>query len=283
MSKKETAEENAKRQLAILLTSTPSLRARMFANPTRQVGRSLPSAKYWDYQVTGWFPPSRWWQLRQARRRLAQEVLMNVAQEVQRHEVAATVNTDAVFEEFFLPIVKTSQRSFASISVLSWGTFVVGVLLIAAGVSVAIWPPVGINATVVSSIFGGTGAVSALGAVYATVKQGIREVTVDVARLRMVLTAFATQLGQLRALAEAPPQQGITPPCSLQAVMEINGAITKAMGSAVSLIPLVTDRSPAEGATRARGTRPRTRTAAAATTGATANTNGDGPAAAPEG
>jgi hypothetical protein len=225
------------------LTATPGLRAKLFANPTRQVGRSLPSGRYWKYEQVHTRNPFRyWWRRRLARREVAQSVLTIIAGEIQRHELAAVVNTDAVFQEFFAPIVEASQRSFSSVTALSWGTFMVGVGLIISGVVVAIVNPAQVNSTVIAGIFGGTGAVSALGSVLASSKQGIREVTVDVARLRMVLTAFATQLGQLRALAEVPPQPGVVPtPPSIKTVTAINDAIATAMKSAVDLIPEISD------------------------------------------
>jgi len=236
-------EHEPERNLALLLTATPSLRAKLFANPTKQVGRSLPSGKYWDYGSSAkWNLFVRWSDRRKARRELAEAVLRTIAEQVERHELAATVNTDAVFEDFFAPIVKASQWSFSSVTLLSWGTFMVGVGLIIAGVVVAISPPAHVNSTVIASIFGGSGAVSALGAVYATAKRGIRQVTADVARLRMVLTAFATQLGQLRALAEAAPQPGVAP-ANVSSVTRLNKEITTAMKGAVDLIPIISDSS----------------------------------------
>lgn len=35
--------------LASVLTATPALRAKLFANPTRAIGSNLPPAKYWEY------------------------------------------------------------------------------------------------------------------------------------------------------------------------------------------------------------------------------------------
>jgi hypothetical protein len=249
------------RQLAVLLTATPGLRAKLFANPTKQVGRSLPPAKYWDYGVTTNLPGLHHWRLRIERRKLAERVLKEVASEIERHELAATVNTDAVFEEFFAPIVKASQWSFSSVTFLSWATFFAGVGLIGAGVWIALAPPANVNPTVMSSIFGGAGATSALGAVYANVKQGIREATVDVARLRMVLTAFATQLGQLRALAEVPPDKANPKPPDLGQIEKINDAITTVTDAALNQMkPIVDTPSGAtnNGASAEQPARPRT-------------------------
>src|SRR5712691_5384044 len=118
------------RQLADLLTATPGLRAKLFANPTKEVGRQLPPKKYWNYGTKWW----RWRARRRARVSLASNILLHIAEDVSSKKLASTVNTDAVFEEFFAPIVKVSQRSFNSVFLLSWGAFVAGLGLIGAGV-----------------------------------------------------------------------------------------------------------------------------------------------------
>lgn len=193
--------------LVTLLTCTPNLRAKFFANPTRAVVRSLPPVRSWDYQYPSWgWLPWRWRPFRyhKERRLLAKQILENVTKGVGDQKVVASVNTDSVFEEYFRPIVRVSQRSFTSVYVLSIAAFVIGIGLIVFGAFVAIHPLAGTNSTVVSSVFGGSGAISALGAVYAMATRGIREATLDHARVRVVLTAFATQLGQLRAIMEQP-------------------------------------------------------------------------------
>ena len=226
--------------LADLLTATPNLRARLFANPTRQAGKSLPPAKYWDYRPSGpaWIPwnwygsPFRY---RRERALLAKLILDKITGQIknadQSQGIVASVSTDSVFEEYFAPIVRVSQRSFTSVFYLSIAAFIAGLSLIGIGTYIAIFPRVGTNSTVVSSVFGGSGAVSALGAVYAMATRGIREATLDHARVRLVLTAFATQLGQLRAIIEKPPPQSIT------AAKQLNDAIGKSMNEALHGIP----------------------------------------------
>jgi hypothetical protein len=145
--------------------------------------------------------------------------------------IAASVSTDSVFEDYFAPIVKVSQRNFTSVFYLSIAAFVVGVSLIGVGTYLAVVPHPGTNSTVVSSIFGGSGVISALGAVYAMATRGIREATLDHARVRLVLTAFATQLGQLRAIIEKPPPQKISD------AKQLNDAIGKSMREALDGIP----------------------------------------------
>jgi hypothetical protein len=198
--------------LSVLLTATPNLRASFFADPTRQVGKSLPPAKSWVYGTGrdwGWLPwywPSDLFRYRQARKHLAQDVLQEMKKRVtdssQGQAITASINTDSVFAEYFAPIVKVSLRSFSTVYVLSLAAFAVGIGLIAVGAYVAISPPSGTDSTVVASVFGGTGAFSALGSVYTMAKSGIREVTNDHTRVSLVLTSFATQLGQLRTIIE---------------------------------------------------------------------------------
>lgn len=222
--------------LSALLTATPNLRARFFANPTRQAGKSLPPAKSWDYRPSGslWLPwnwygsPFRY---RRERALLAKSTLRKITSQVQSGDLSASVNTDSVFEEYFAPIVKVSQRSYTAVFYLSIAAFIAGISLIGAGVYLAITPRTGTNSTVVSSIFGGSGAISALGAVYSMASRGIREATLDHARVRLVLTAFATQLGQLRAIIEKPPQQKIPE------AKELNDAIENSMIAALEGIP----------------------------------------------
>jgi hypothetical protein len=226
--------------LSALLTATPNLRARFFANPTRQAGKSLPPAKSWDYRPSGsaWLPwnwygsPFRY---RRERAQLAKSILGKITSRVQSGDqsqaISVSVNTDSVYEEYFAPIVKISQRSFTSVFYLSIAAFVVGISLIGAGIYLAIAPRTGTNSTVVSSIFGGGGAISALGAVLAMATRGIREATLDHARVRLVLTAFATQLGQLRAIIEKPPLQNIPE------AEKLNDAIGKSIKAALDGIP----------------------------------------------
>jgi hypothetical protein len=226
--------------LAALLTATPNLRARFFANPTRQAGKSLPPAKFWDYHPSGsaWLPwnwygsPFRY---RREQALLAKAIIKQITGQVQSKDqsqgITASVNTDSVFEEYFAPIVKISQRSFTSVFYLSIAAFIAGICLIGVGTYIAIVPKTGTNSTIVGSIFGGSGAISALGAVYAMATRGIREATLDHARVRLVLTAFATQLGQLRAIIEKPPPQKISD------AKQLNEAIGESMKDALNGIP----------------------------------------------
>jgi hypothetical protein len=197
--------------LATLLTATPNLRARFLANPTREAGKSLPPVKYWNYSPPpGWrWLPWYWlgspFRYREERARLAKAILEQMTREVKDQKITAAVNTDSVFEEYFAPIVRVSQRSFSSVYLLSIAAFVAGLGLIGVGAYIAVSPRSGTNSTVVASVFGGSGAISALGAVYAMATRGIRDATLDHARVRLVLTAFATQIGQLRAIIERSP------------------------------------------------------------------------------
>jgi hypothetical protein len=235
---------NHEDDLAVLLTATPGARAKLFANPTKFVGKNMPPERYWEYLQgrrsgdgsDGWHPIKDWRAIRRARRHLAEDILVRIARDVRENKLASQVNTDAVFEEYFAPIVKVSRRSVTSVFYLSYLAFLAGLGLIAIGAIVALEPPAGVDSTVVSSIFGGSGAVSALGAVYAMAKQGIREATLDQARLRMVLTAFATQLGQLRALAETTGEQRSA---KLGEAEQINKAIAESMKDALDKLPSI--------------------------------------------
>jgi hypothetical protein len=234
----KTSEETDREAelLAALLTATPNLRARFFADPTHRAGKSLPPAKSWDYRISGspWAPrnwPGSPFRYRRERALLAKSILGKITFKVQKGDLGASVNTDSVFEEYFAPIVRVSQRSYTSVFYLSIAAFVTGISLIGAGVYLAIAPRTGTNSTVVSSIFGGSGAISALGAVQAMATRGIREATLDHARMRLVLTAFATQLGQLRAIIEKPPPQ------KRPEAEALNDAIEKSMKAALDEIP----------------------------------------------
>lgn len=222
--------------LAALLTATPSLRAQFFGNPIRAIGKALPTSRYWDYKEGSsmwlpwfWYQPLRY---RKARRALAKAVFDKVAGQVENQTLSSAINTDSVFDEFFSPIVRASQRSYTSVYLLSWAAFVIGVGLIGIGTYIGIHPPKGVNGTIVSSIFGGSGAVSALGSVFAMAVNGIRQATSDLARVRVVLTAFATQLGQLRAQFEGSSTSTTQP--TFGAVLQLNQAIGEAMGGAIT-------------------------------------------------
>jgi hypothetical protein len=226
------------RDLAIILTATPGLRARFFADPTKEIGRQLPARKYWEYDLhtKPWRVIGSWRELRKTRAVIAQKVVRRIAADITGGKLSSSINTDAVFAEFFAPIVQVSQRSFSTVFLLSWGAFLAGLVLIGSGIYIAVASPGDSNSTVVGSVFGGVGAIGALGSVYAIAKQGIREATIDHARLRMVLTAFATQLGQLRALAERPPDPSAKPP-EMDDVARLNDAIGLSMAGAVNLVP----------------------------------------------
>lgn len=222
--------------LAALLTATPSRRAQFFGNPIRAIGKALPPSKYWDYKEGSsmwlpwfWYQPLRY---RRARRTLAKAVFDKVAGQVQNQTLSSSINTDSVFDEFFSPIVGASQRSYTSVYVLSLAAFVVGVGLIGIGTYIGIHPPKGVDGTIVASIFGSSGAVSALGSVFAMAVNGIRQATSDLARVRVVLTAFATQLGQLRAQFEGSSTSTTQP--TFGSVLQLNQAIGEAMGGALT-------------------------------------------------
>jgi hypothetical protein len=176
-----------------------------------------------------WYQPLRY---RKARRALAKAVFNKVAGQVENQTLSSSINTDSVFDEFFSPIVRASQRSYTSVYLLSWAAFVIGVGLIGIGTYVGIHPPNGVNGTIVASIFGGSGAVSALGSVFAMAMNGIRQATSDLARVRVVLTAFATQLGQLRAQFEGSSTSTTLP--TLGSVLRLNQAIGAAMDGAIA-------------------------------------------------
>jgi hypothetical protein len=169
---------------------------------------------------------------RRERRDLASSVYDKIATQVLDQTLSASINTDSVFDEFFAPVARVSRRSYASVYSLSWLAFFAGLALIGVGTYFGIFPPKGVNATVVASVFGGSGAISSLGSVYGMSVTGIREATSDLARVRVVLTAFATQLGQLRALYEGSSTSQQQP--TLDALLQLNTAIETAMTGALS-------------------------------------------------
>lgn len=223
-------------RLAALLTATPSLRAEFFASPMRTIGNSLPPPKFWSYGDAAWaWLPWYWYRpllYRKQRRALAEEIFDKVAGQVVDQTLASAINTDSVFDEFFAPIVKVSQRSYSSVYFLSWAAFIAGLVLIGIGTYVGVHPPAHVDGTIVASIFGGSGAISALGSVFGMAVTGIRQATSDLGRVRVVLTAFATQLGQLRALYESSSTSTEVP--TLQAVTDLNTAISTAMTTALA-------------------------------------------------
>jgi len=133
--------------LAALLTATPSLRAQFFGNPIRAIGKALPPPKYWNYTDGSsmlfpwfWYQPLRY---HKARRRLAKEVFDKVAAQVENQTLSSSINTDSVFDEFFSPAVRLSQRSYTSVYLLSWAAFFIGVALIGVGTYVGVAPAQG--------------------------------------------------------------------------------------------------------------------------------------------
>jgi hypothetical protein len=238
------------KELATVLTSSPGLRAKLFANPTKTVGKQLPARKNWDYGINAYLLFVRPWrfvaQRHLYRAALAKQTLEEIARRIDEERLTSAVNTDAVFEDFFGPIVRVSQRTFNGVFVLSVLAFVVACGLIGAGVYIAIYPPADGSSTVLGSVFGASGAVGALGSAYAMAIGGITAEARRNARLRLVLTGFATQLGQLRGYAEFEPGEGGHPRPLLQDIRDTNSAIYKAMDDALLLIPEELDSADAD-------------------------------------
>lgn len=249
--KAEERLQSAGKHLATVLTSSPNLRAKLFANPTKTVGKQLPARKYWDYGIDPYLLFRRPWRF-VVRRHLyragfAKQTLEEIATRIDKGSLSSAVNTDAVFEDFFGPIVRVSQRTFNGVFGLSVLAFVVARGLIGAGVYIAIYPPAAGNSTILGSIFGASGAVGALGSAYAMSIGGITAEARRNARLRLVLTGFATQLGQLRGYAEVEERDGTRSSRPLDDVTKTNRAIYQAMSAALLLIPEEAD-SAGEGA-----------------------------------
>ena len=137
LSKPSSTTPDDADRLAALLTATPSLRAQFFSNPMRAIGASLPPPKYWNYGEAGWvWLPWYWYRpllYRRQRRDLAKNIFDKVAGEVVDQTLASSINTDSVFDEFFLPVVRVSQRSYSSVYFLSWAAFIAGLALIEIG------------------------------------------------------------------------------------------------------------------------------------------------------
>lgn len=241
-------------KLAIVLTATPSARAKLFANPLRYIVKNLPARRHWRYTEIrwSWWPwrwhlLRRWVAVRNARKSLAQDLLLHVADEVKKKKLASTVNTDAVYEESFAPIVSISRQSFTSVFGLSLGAFVAGLALIGSGVYIAIFPPSAGNSTVLAGIFGGSGAISALASIYTLATSGIRHAALDHARLAMVMTSAATQLGPLRALADTA-QEAHDP--TLASVTKINEQVSRAIDDALAHLPTAAESEAAAAAAK---------------------------------
>src|SRR5207244_1472336 len=127
----------------------------LFANPTKMVGKQLPARKYWDYEIDPYYlirHPWRFFAMRHLyRATLAKQTLEEIAVRIDKAKLLAVVNTDAVFEDFFGPIVKVSQRTFTGVFWLSVLAFGVACGLLGAGVYIAIYPPASGDSTVISS------------------------------------------------------------------------------------------------------------------------------------
>jgi hypothetical protein len=181
------------------------MRARFFADPARHADRSLPPHDFFDREPAPrfWAFKERKWrrkELEWKRRRLAQEVLKQIVKSVNDGTLTAAVNTDSVYEEYLAPLANASRRALQTAYWLSWGAFVVGVILIGVGIWLVL-NPVPDSEFVVASLLG-TGAISSLGAILGMALRGTRSATTDHVRLHLVLTAFAGQLGAIRAMSE---------------------------------------------------------------------------------
>lgn len=190
----ETAEA-----LAAMLTASPNMRARLFANPTKEVGKHLPPRKYWDYGIDPGSVvrhPIRFFTQRYYyRAQLAKCVLEKLAERTKAETGSRRPSTRTVFAEFFEPIVRVSQRSFNGVFGLSLAVFCIGCALIITGIVLAFTSGGETNPTILAGAFGATGAISALGSVYALATRGISSATTDHAKLRLVLTGLLPNSG----------------------------------------------------------------------------------------
>jgi hypothetical protein len=265
--------------LAKVFTSTPSLRAAFFANPTKAIGALLPPPRYWTYRtkVAGWqwlnpLNLSTRYRCRLERAVLAKSVFDQICNEIGSDAMTASINTDSVFAEYFAPMVKVSDRSYSSIYYLSWAAFTAGVGLIVLGGVIGLAHPKGVDGTALAGIFGGAGALSTLGSIYGLVVSGLREATYDAARTRVTLAGFAAQLGTLRAVFEGKlkkPADGL-----IADVTPVTEAISKALAGALAGVDMSSSTADNGTANKTNGTTNKTNGTADKSNGTADKTDG---------
>ena len=202
------------RGIAWQIAASHRLRAKFLENANEAVAEAVPGKRPFGLTV---HPETK---------KLREQVLAAIPDIMGRGEAASSAHAEAVMRQFFQAAIRNPELSFMSILGLSILTFVVGVALVVTGIVTAFVGDDNTRNTIIASVFGGGGVVSALGSVYTLARRGVSIANADHAQIRLILSGFATELGHLRAL----------PLKNLKQVEEVNGRIRDAMTHAVDVI-----------------------------------------------
>jgi hypothetical protein len=175
--------------IAKAIVGTPALREKFFENPNTALARALPSQRWHGVGVDG--------DTRENRRRVLEQIGDAIRE---MPEAASGARSRAVTRQFFGEAIRNPVWSFWAILGLSLATFGVGAALIISGLIMAWTGDDSTRETVIAGVFGGSGVVGTLGAVFKMASGGVSRANATHAQIRVILAGFATELGHLRAI-----------------------------------------------------------------------------------
>ena len=200
--------------IARQIATTPRLRAKFFDNPRAAVGKVVPGK--WPFGLA--VDPDT--------KELRRRVIERVPQEMESGEKASSLHAEAVMEQFFQEAIRNPELRFLFILGMSVVMFIVGLALAAVGLGMGLAGDHNAQNTVLASVFGGSGVLGAVFAVYTLARRGVSLANANHTQLRLILTGFATELGHLRAYELK----------ELDKIEEVNERTREAMTQAVNLI-----------------------------------------------
>jgi hypothetical protein len=128
-------------------------------------------------------------------------------------------------EVFLKEAMRNPQRTFQAIYWMTVTTFLIGIcFVLGAFLATLFFKENPIQQAVIGGLSGGAGLVATLGAVFATSRQAMRRNNGDNAQVRMILTAFATELAHLRAISIK----------NFEAAKEVNTEISRVMRTVIA-------------------------------------------------
>jgi hypothetical protein len=172
-----------------MIVGNPKIRADYFLNPSKVLTQLLP---------------------RKIKRTKAEQCIV-AAKVANKVEKAIRNNADSarlisfrealVEREVFLKeAMRNPQRTFQAVYWMSVATFLIGVCFVLGAFLAVLFFESPMQQAIIGGLSGGAGSVATLGAVFATSMQAMRRNNGDNAQIRMILTAFVTELTHLRGL-----------------------------------------------------------------------------------
>lgn len=227
-----TIAEEKSDELARLITHNPKLRSEYFQHPGKVLARAIPRQGPFEYLWP--IPHDR---VRARRARLGDAIEAMISKDPRL--VSAR---EAYFEKnvFLDEALRNPQKTFDALVWLSILAFTIGAALLLGAFAAAVLGEGTAEKAVLGGLSGGGGAATTLLTVFLISRETIRRASGDNAQMRLILTAYATEITHFRAI---PIETG-------QDAEDRNKRIRKATAKAVGEIeafvePKMTDHAAA--------------------------------------